>query len=98
MEDRFAASRRRLEQAVLDGAGETAPSLRRAAAERGELPEELRALVEKVHLHAYKITDEDLADLRARYSEDQVFEVVVAAALGAALHRLRAGMRALEGA
>jgi alkylhydroperoxidase family enzyme len=42
------------------------------------------------------VTDDDLAALRARYSEDQIFELVVAAALGAAETRLRAGMRALE--
>ena len=36
--------------------------------------------------------------LRGRYSEDQLFEVVVSAAFGAAEARLRAGLRALEDA
>ena len=33
---------------------------------------------------------------RDRYTEDQIFELVVAAAFGAADERLRAGLRALE--
>jgi hypothetical protein len=82
-------------EAVLHGPGTTAAALRQAVA-RGEPPEELRGLVEKIRLHAYRVTDEDLAELRDRYSEDQLFEVVVAAALGAADVRLRAAMRALE--
>lgn len=81
--------------AVLEGPG-TAPAALRQAVARGEPPEDLRALVEKIRLHAYKVTDEDIAALRGRYTEDQVFEIVVAAAFGAADLRLRAGLRALE--
>jgi hypothetical protein len=82
-------------QAVLRGPGTTTAELRQAVA-RGEPPEELRGLVEKIRLHAYRVTDEDLNALRDRYTEDQLFEVVVAASLGAADLRLRAAMRALE--
>jgi alkylhydroperoxidase family enzyme len=82
-------------QAVLRGPGTTSAELRQALA-RGEPPEELATLVDKIRRHAYRVTDEDLAALRDRYTEDQLFEVVVAAALGAAEARLRAGMRALE--
>jgi len=82
-------------QAVLRGPGTTAPELRQAVA-GGEAPEALRGLVEKIRLHAYRVTDAELAALRDRYTEDQLFEVVVAAALGAADLRLRAAMRALE--
>jgi hypothetical protein len=83
--------------AVLRGPGTTPPALRQALA-RGEPPEELRALVEKIRRHAYKVTDEDFAALRARYSEDELFEIVVASVIGAADDRLRAGLRALEDA
>jgi alkylhydroperoxidase family enzyme len=82
-------------QAVLRGPGTTAADLRQAVAS-GEAPEALRGLVEKIRLHAYRVTDEELAALRDRYTEDQLFEVVVAAALGAADARLRAATRALE--
>ena len=60
------------------------------------MPGDLRALVEKIERHAYKVTDDDLAALKSRYSDDQLFEIVVAASLGSALERLRAGLRALE--
>lgn len=83
--------------AVLSGPGMTPVELRQALA-RGEPPEDLRALVEKIRRHAYKVTDEDIAALRARYTEDQVFEIVVASVVGAADERLRAGLRALEDA
>jgi alkylhydroperoxidase family enzyme len=95
MSDRFAALRDATAEAVLRGPGTTPSALREAVA-RGEPPEELRALVEKIQRHAYKVTDEDLAALRGQYSEDQLFELVVAAAFGAAEERLRAGLRALE--
>jgi len=80
--------------AVLRGPGTTSVELRQALA-WGEPPEDLRVLVEKIRRHAYKVTDEDIAALRARYSEDQVFEIVVATIVGAADERLRAGLRAL---
>lgn len=83
--------------AVLDGPGTTPAALRQAVA-RGEAPEELRGLVDKIRRHAYQVTDEDLAALGGRYTEDQLFEIVVAASFGAAEHRLRAGLRALEDA
>ena len=51
---------------VLDGPGESAPELRRAAARNQDVPADLQALVEKVHKHAYKVTDEDVARLLAR--------------------------------
>jgi hypothetical protein len=53
--------------------------------------------VEKVARHAYRTTDEELAALRAAgYSEDQIFEVTVAAALGAAQARAESALRALK--
>lgn len=96
MGDPYAASRLRLEQVVTRGAGHTEPSLREAIA-RGQAPPELAALVDKVRRHAYKVTDEDIAALAATWSDDQIFEIVVAAALGAAGDRLRAGLAALQG-
>lgn len=84
---------------MLHGPGKTEATLRQAAATRSkELPAELAALVDKVHQHAYQVTDEDIAALKSRYSDDQLFEIVVSAALGAARARLLAGWRALEDA
>ena len=83
--------------AVLRGPGTTSADLRQAVA-RGEAPDDLGALVEKIRAHAWRVTDEEVAALAGRYSEDQLFEIIVAAALGAADERLRAGLRALEDA
>ena len=82
---------------VLDGPGLLEPSLRRAAFERGSLPEPLAALVAKIHRHAWQVTDEDVAGARAAgWSEDQLFELIVCASVGASKERLDAGLRALE--
>ena len=83
--------------AVLRGPGTTSADLRQAVA-RGEAPDDLGALVEKIRAHAWRVKDEEVAALAGRYSEDQLFEIIVAAALGAADERLRAGLRALEDA
>jgi alkylhydroperoxidase family enzyme len=91
--------RRQLEGSVLDSAGHTPAELRRAAAGRGgELPEELRALVDKIHRHAYRVTDEDMAALKARYTDDQLFEIVVAASVGAAFAGLDRALALFEDA
>lgn len=83
------------ETAVLRGPGATSPALRQAVA-RDEAPEDLQALVAKIHQHAYKVTNEDLAALRGRYTEDQLFELIVAATFGAADARLQAALRVLD--
>jgi alkylhydroperoxidase family enzyme len=54
------------------------------------------SLVQKIRSRAYTVTDQDLDALRDRYTEEQLFEIVVAAAFGAALERLTAARRALE--
>ena len=94
----------RLADAVLHTPGETDPELRAAveayAASLGgregtvpELPEVLRPYVEKVARQAYKVVDADVDRLRdAGYSEDAIFELTLAAALGAAQVRLEAGL------
>jgi uncharacterized protein YciW len=46
---------------------------------------------------SYRITDTDLARLSAAgLSDDDIFEVTIAAAVGAALRRLDAGIRAIR--
>jgi hypothetical protein len=100
-------------RAVLESPGVTDPALRRAIFARaaelsggataearagaGEIPEGLRQYVDTVALHAYRITDEDLQELRrAGWSEDAIFEVSVAAAVGAGLARLERGLGILR--
>ncbi|HVH09492.1 MAG TPA: hypothetical protein VM736_06820 [Gemmatimonadales bacterium] len=59
----------------------------------------LTAYIDNVARHAYRVTDADVAALkRAGHSDDVLFEVTVAAALGAALGRLERGLATLNGA
>lgn len=97
MREDLDALRRATVDAALRGEGEL-PSKVREALARGEGPDEMRALLAKVRDHAYEVTDQDLDALRGRYTDDQLFEAVVAMVLGAADARLRAGLRALEDA
>jgi alkylhydroperoxidase family enzyme len=96
--DPHADLRDRAFRTVFDGPGETDPALRHAAADGKGVPPDLQALVDKIHRHAYRVTDEDLDRLRTTYSDDQLFEIVVSAALGASRQRLLAGLAALENA
>lgn len=87
--------------------GVTSPDLRRAiesyaanlSAGRQEapiFPPELEAYVRKVTLYAYKVTDEDIASLKElNYTEDDLFEITISAALGAGRTRLECGLAAL---
>jgi alkylhydroperoxidase family enzyme len=95
MDDRFASFRNATASVLLDGPGTTSPDLRRAVA-AGSPPPELAPLVEKIRTRAYTVTDEDIDRLRRRYDEDQLFELIVAAAFGAARDQLAAARRALE--
>ncbi len=95
MEDRFASFRNATATAVLRGAGSTPGELRQAIA-GGNPPSELKTLVQKIRTRAHTVTDQDLDTLRSRYTEDQLFEIIVAAVFGAASDRLAAAHRALE--
>ena len=72
-------------------------ALREAAQPERPVPEAMRAYVEKVRLRAYTVTDADVDELkRAGFTEDEIFEHTVSAAVGAGLERLDAGLRALR--
>ena len=62
----------------------------------GTAREELVALVQTIHSCAYAITDRDVDSLRSSYNEDHLFEIIVAAAFGAAADRLAMARQALE--
>jgi alkylhydroperoxidase family enzyme len=107
---RYAAYTAQLVDRVLAAPGHTPRELRRAVLARAarlgptpgsggeDVPAALAAYVDKVSQHAYTVTDEDVGALqRAGTSDDALFEVTVAAALGAALGRLECGLAALRG-
>jgi hypothetical protein len=88
--------------ALFNQPGENEAALRRAVLERnrfgaGQVPDALQELVDKVADHPWTVNDEDFAQLRAAgYSEGQLYEITLAAALGSGLERFDAGLRAIE--
>jgi alkylhydroperoxidase family enzyme len=92
-------ARKVLVNRILEGAGKASPSERRAAFNNSGLAEPLGALVDKVARHADRVTDEDITAARVSgLSEDQVFEIVVCAAIGQANRQYGAALAALEAA
>jgi hypothetical protein len=84
--------------AVFEGDGVVDRSLRRAAGSGLDVPEPWTAYVANVRDASYRVTDEDVVALKAAgCSEEEIFEMTVAAATGAAMHRFQAGVRALRG-
>ena len=69
----------------------------REAAQPGRVaPEAMVAYLDKVWRNAPTVTDADVEALKAAgLSEDEIFEQTVAAAVGAGLERLDAGLAAL---
>jgi alkylhydroperoxidase family enzyme len=93
---RLAARLETLRSAVVDGNGTTDPAVRRAAFDGQAAPQPLDDYVGKVREASYRVTDADIERLRsAGFSEDAIFELTIAAAMGAAQRGLRAGLLAL---
>lgn len=92
-------ARRALVARILDGNGESPPMQRRAAFDHAGVSGPLGVLVDKVARHAFQVTDDDVAAVRrSGLSEDQVFELVVCAAIGEATRQYETGLAALEAA
>jgi hypothetical protein len=87
----------RLRNAVLTGPGSLPPGVRQALSEGLDQSGVLGAYAKKVAEHAHLITNDDIAALHlAHYSDDQIFEATVSAALGAGLLRMECVLRALR--
>ncbi len=92
-------ARQALMTRILDGDGRAARALRRSAFDTTGLGDPLRTLIAKVATQAYKVTDEDVAAARASgLSEDEIFELVICAAVGQATRQYEAAMTALDDA
>lgn len=89
LHDPYAEKMERLRHAVLSGPGSLPPHIRQAISEGSRLPGALQVFVQKVAAEASTLTDDDIAELhRAHYTDDQIFEAIVSAAVGAGLFRL----------
>lgn len=96
---RYGAYVEKLKASVTQSPGALAPDVRTAilARDGSRIPPALAPYLDKVWAHAYRITDEDVEQLkRGGLSEDEIFEATAAAAVGAALRRLERGMGALR--
>jgi hypothetical protein len=82
---------------ILEGDGEASRAQRRAAFDQEGVPEPLRTLIERVAGGAHRITDGDIAAVRsAGLREDEIFELVICAAVGQASRQHDAALAALE--
>jgi alkylhydroperoxidase family enzyme len=81
---------------ILEGDGKSSHTQRRAAFDNAGLAVPLSTLIDKLTKHAYTVTDADIAAARALgLSEDQIFEIVVAAAVGQATRQYDTALAAL---
>lgn len=84
---------------VLEGDGRASPETRRAAFDNSGLPEPARSFVDNVALHARSVTGADIDSLKnAGLSEDEIYEIVVCAAIGQATRQYRSALVALDAA
>lgn len=113
MTESYAQATQMMSEAVVTSEGTTTPELRQsiqaytaalsthsaqADAIAATLPTELLTYLKKIALYAYKVTDENIEELKqAGYSEDALFEITLSGALGAGMARLQHGLQALKG-
>ena len=90
-------ARKALARRILEGAGKVSPSERRAAFQNSGLAKPLAALVDKVARHANRVTDDDInATRESGLSEDEIFDILVCAAIGQAARQYDTALAALE--
>lgn len=90
-------ARKALVRRILEGAGRASAAERRAAFNNSGLEGAAAVLVDKVAMHADQVTDEDISNARnSGLSEDQIFEIVVCAAVGQASWQYDAALAALD--
>jgi hypothetical protein len=95
-EDRERASYRALVDRVLNGKGTASAEQRAHAFSNDGLAPPLGPLIEKVARNPTQVTDADLAAaIASGLSEDQLFELVICAAIGQSTRMYEAGLAAL---
>jgi len=95
----FTELHRALLDRILGGAATAPVVLRRGAFDNAGLEEPIRTLVDKVAYRSDRVTDADVdAVLSGGLSEDQIFEIVVCAAVGQATRQYAGALDALAAA
>jgi hypothetical protein len=81
---------------ILHGPGRAPADQRARAFDNAELPEPLRPLLDKVATKSAQVTDADFATaMEAGFTDDQLFELVICAAIGQSTRQYEAGLAAL---
>ena len=92
-------ARKALVVRILEGDGKASRAQRSAAFENAGPTGPLSTLIDKVARHAHQVTDDDIAAAKAMgLSEDQIFEMVVCAAIGQSTRQYDAALAALSAA
>jgi hypothetical protein len=98
-EDRKRAAYRALQDRILNGAGRASPEQRARAFGNAGLSQPLDGLLGKVATQPTQVTDADFAAARAAgFSEDELFELVICAAVGQSARLYDAGLAGLADA
>ena len=99
IEDNKRAAHRALEDRILNGEGRASPEQRARAFGNAGLAPPLDGLLGKVATRPAQVTDEDFAAARAAgVTEDELFELVICAAVGQSARLYNAGLAALADA
>jgi alkylhydroperoxidase family enzyme len=95
-EDTKRAAHRALVDRVLNGEGRTSAEQRARAFSNADMPTPLGTLISKVATRPAQVTDADFAATKAAgFTEDQLFELVISAAVGQSARLYEAGLAAL---
>lgn len=95
-EDNKQAAHRALVDRVLNGEGRASAEQRARAFDNDGLAPPLHALIDKVAMRPAQVTEADVAAAKASgLSEDQLFELVICAAVGRSARLYEAGLAAL---
>ncbi|WP_433574745.1 hypothetical protein [Nocardia brasiliensis] len=98
-EDKKHVAHRALVDRVLHGAGKAAAADRDRAFRNTDVPLPIRVLIDKVATKPAEIGDPDFTTAKtAGLSEDEIFELVVCAAVGRSAQMYEAGLAALAAA
>ena len=95
-DDKKRSIHRLLVNRILQGSGRASADQRARAFDDANLPEPLRPLLDKVATTSAQVTDADFAvAAEAGFSDDQLFELVICAAVGQSTRQYEAGLAAL---
>jgi hypothetical protein len=90
-------ARKALVTRILERDGKASHTQRRNAFDNAGFSIPLSTLIDKVAKHAYRVVDDDIAaSIASGLSEDQIFEMVVCAAIGQACRQYDTALGALE--